>query len=162
MRIAATQRTPPWIRCLVVALLACAGCGPRVAPVTGTLKINGNPAADIEVYFVPDGEMGTKGARAAAVTDAAGHFEMDLGPTGKGALVGHHRVVLIDRLALPPVPDDRVDKEGSLPRIPRPSRVPEKYNSALNTPLRAEVEAATKNIELEVNTQKEVRKKTES
>jgi hypothetical protein len=131
-----------------VGLIAGLGCGPRVAAVQGTVKRNGTPLADIEVYFVPDGQSGTRGPRAAAVTDLEGRFRLDLGALGPGAVVGHHRIVLVDRLAVASVPDDRVEK--SRPRVPQPSRIPEKYTTATSTPLRAVVRASPQTIELEI------------
>ena len=116
------------------------------------MKLNGTPLADVEVYFIPDGQMGTRGPRAAAVTDAEGRFHLDLGKLGQGALVGHHRVVLVDRLALAPVPDEREGKAGARARGPQPSRIPERYTTATGTPLRAEVRASAQVIELDVLT----------
>jgi hypothetical protein len=118
--------------------------------VQGTLKLNGAPLSDVEVYFVPDGEKGTRGPRAAAVTDPEGHFHLDLGALGRGALVGHHRVVLVDRLALNPVPDDRVDRPGARPRGPQPSRIPAKYNAATTTPLCVEVRVEPQAVDLDI------------
>ena len=136
---------------LSAGLLACAGCGgPAVAEVSGTVKIKGAPASDVVVYFIPDGEKGTVGQRAAAVTDSEGRFQLKIGKEGKGAVVGHHRVVLIDRLSLSPVPDDRPEMAKTQPRGARPSRIPEKYNAATTTPLRAQVEPDQKTIELEI------------
>jgi hypothetical protein len=133
-----------------LTLLAGLGCGTPVAEVQGTLTLNGAPLADVEVYFIPDGEKGTRGPRAAAVTDADGHFRLDLGALGAGTVVGHHRVVLVDRLALPPVPDERVDKPGARPRAPQPSRIPEKYNAAVSTPLRVEVKTGPQTVDLDL------------
>jgi hypothetical protein len=135
---------------LLVGLIGSWGCGPRVAAVQGTLKVNSVPLAEIEVYFIPDGEQGTKGPRAAAVTDPEGHFRLDLGDLGYGAVVGHHRVVLVDRLSLPHVPDPRYDKPGTRPRSPQPSRVPSKYVTATTTPLRVDVPSTPKTIDLEI------------
>jgi hypothetical protein len=135
-------------RWLLAGLIAGLGCGPRVAEVQGTVKLNGTPLSDIEVYFIPDGQKGTRGPRAAAVTDPEGRFRLDLGTLGQGALIGHHRVVLVDRLALAPVPDERVEKARS--RGPQPSRIPEKYMTATSTPLRAEVHAYSQTIDLEI------------
>ncbi len=125
-----------WWRWLLVGLIGGLGCGPRVAEVTGTVRVNGKPLADIEVYFIPDGQQRTKGPRAVGVTDAEGHYRLDSGTLGPGALIGHHRVMLVDSLALAPVPGDR-----SRPSVPQPTRIPDKYMSATTTPLRAEVKA---------------------
>jgi hypothetical protein len=119
-----------------------------VAEVQGTVKLNGTPLSDIEVYFIPDGQKGTRGPRAAAVTDPEGRFRLDLGPLGQGTLIGHHRVVLVDRLALSPVPDERFGRARH--RGPQPSRIPDKYMTATSTPLRAEVRPSPQNIDLEI------------
>lgn len=82
-----------------VAVLAAAGCGaPRVrlVPVEGVVKINGKPAANISVQFMPDALKGGKGPTSQGTTDAEGKFRLATYDGQDGAVVGPHRAVLAD------------------------------------------------------------------
>src|SRR5438093_10817841 len=103
-----SRRISAGLLCLGIVPLGC-GQQPQIAEVQGTVKLNGKALPEVEVYFIPDGEQGTKGPRAAAVTDSEGRYRLDCGDLGQGGVVGYHRVVLVDRLSLPPVPDERID-----------------------------------------------------
>src|SRR5262245_52825147 len=81
---------------LVVALLTTVGCGaqPGTAPtarVSGTVTLNGNPIAGINVAFMP-----SSGRPASGVTDASGHFTLSTFGTGDGAVLGSHKVALAE------------------------------------------------------------------
>lgn len=84
------------MRILSVALLMCAlpflavaGCGtpkaegPELAPVSGTVKLDGKPLAEASVVF---------SRLYRGTTDANGHYELTSGDK-KGAPVGEHQVV---------------------------------------------------------------------
>jgi hypothetical protein len=83
---------------LLLGALALAGCGPRVkfAPVDGTVKINGRPAPNISVQFLPDALKGGKGPTSFGTTGADGKFRLKTSDGQEGAVVGPHRVVLAD------------------------------------------------------------------
>jgi hypothetical protein len=83
---------------VLLAGVALAGCGPRVklVPVEGTVKINGKPAANISIQFMPDAMQGGKGPTSFGTTDAAGKFRLQTNDGQEGAVVGPHRVVLTD------------------------------------------------------------------
>src|SRR5262245_49712049 len=132
-------------------LFTAAGCGgPRMADVQGTVRLNGQPLPDVEVYFIPDGESGTRGPRSAAVTNAEGRYRLESGDPNPGAVVGHHRVVLVDHRSLPPVPDERVDAQPGVRRVPQSSRIPPEYTAATTTPLRREVASGPQTIDLDL------------
>ena len=81
---------------LLAGLLAFAGCsgGPRFAPVTGVVTIDGVPYGKAVVSFQPisDGKDPNPGKGSSAYTDANGRFVL-VGTDGEaGAVVGKHRV----------------------------------------------------------------------
>ena len=69
-----------------------AGCSthgdrPEVAPVEGTVALDGQPLVDATVVFHPD-----QGKISMAKTDENGHYELVYLRDIKGAKLGHHRV----------------------------------------------------------------------
>ncbi len=92
--------------CFCAAFLACLtiGCGgsgitePDVAPVSGTVTVDGKPGVDLEVVFEPQVAVGASDAKSVggsstARTDAAGKYELKYkGADTKGAVVGNHIV----------------------------------------------------------------------
>ncbi len=76
------------------------GCsrGPQytLVPVQGSIKIDGAPAANILVQFMPDASRGTAGPSSTGTTDSQGRFELTTVDQRPGASVGSHVVVLID------------------------------------------------------------------
>jgi hypothetical protein len=95
------------------------GCGESInyeveglVPVTGTVKVDGQPVANASVLFVPAGE-GATGTAASATTDATGKYELVTGEEGqKGAKPGTYRVVISQYL-----------KDGQ-PVAPNPEKSP--------------------------------------
>jgi hypothetical protein len=78
-----------------VALCA-AGCGSgNLAPVSGRVTLDGEPAANVRVTFQPLGsaENQNPGAGSYGITDADGHYRLtQIGTKRQGAVVGKHRV----------------------------------------------------------------------
>ena len=77
-------------------VLGIGGCGSdNVAPVSGRVTLDGEPAANVRVTFQPLGsaENPNPGPGSYAVTDADGHYAVTLVGTNRlGAIVGKHRV----------------------------------------------------------------------
>ena len=128
----------PLLLPLLAFLPLLAGCGEEavpLAPVGGTVTLNGEPAAGVRVRFLPVREPnGTPYAASTGVTDERGRYELtyrakDL--EAPGAVVGPHRVLLSDYAAI----------EARDPTV-APERIPPKYSSAGSTPLRADVAEA--------------------
>ena len=92
----ATQR---WLAAgFLIGLLLC-GCGGervKLVPVEGVVKINGQPAANIAIQFLPDVLKGNKGPTSFASTDEQGKFRLKTYDGRDGAVVGPHRAVLSD------------------------------------------------------------------
>ena len=70
---------PSRVACVVVSLVAlviagCSGGGPTTYKVSGTITFEGQPVADAQVGFVPDGGGEVKPAR--GQTDASGRYTL--------------------------------------------------------------------------------------
>ena len=122
-------------RGLALALIGIAllvgGCGGSfdVAPVTGTVTLDGQPLASAEVTFQPqDGRPST------GLTDQQGRYELVYSRDSKGAMIGSHTV----RITTPTVDDD-----GN--PLPDASPLPAKYN--IESTLTAQVAAGSNTID---------------
>ena len=63
---------------------------PDLGTVTGTVTVDGKPAADLTVGFAPEGG----GRPSTGTTDAQGKYELMYNATNMGAKVGKHSVSL--------------------------------------------------------------------
>jgi hypothetical protein len=139
------------ILCLVAGIAGCGGGSGRpelvLHPVSGTVTLNGEPAAGVSVTFLPDDGGGAVQDTVAGVTDASGQFTLNVRDGEEGAPAGKYRV-LFTKLVKPdgsPVgPDEMaadVGAENALPDI---------YNNPLETPISAEVPEGGKTFEFEL------------
>jgi hypothetical protein len=149
---------------LVALAVASAGCQgkPPFAPVEGTVTQGGKPLAGVIVDFYPD--PGTRGPRStSAATDEAGHYRLRSSWGGDdGAVVGPHRVCILDASYLGGIIFDRMSKEaanakevpkgvGQLKKeVSTRPRIPPGYSLLSETPLRVEVQPGAQIIDLEV------------
>jgi hypothetical protein len=89
----------------VMLLLSCVGCGgggddfeAKLAPVSGTIKVDGKPEAGLLISFEP--LQDTSSAKASSIvgkgsigtTNAEGKYELSYGDGGAGAVIGNHLV----------------------------------------------------------------------
>jgi hypothetical protein len=105
------------ILAVVLALAGCGGSRGDLAPVKGTVKLDGQPLADALVEFVPHG---TQGVVSLGRTDAGGNYTMMATRSAVGASRGENKV----RITTFEILD-----EGGKQKVVR-ERVPTKYNSA--------------------------------
>jgi hypothetical protein len=119
------------------------------SPVEGTVTMNGRPLRDIEVVFLSDPDAGTVGPRATGTTDESGHYRLrgDVirgeRPPENGAVLGTHRVLVLDHeYAKKQLARSKAGEDAP--------RVPSRYESISETPLRAKVgpEPLVFNIEI--------------
>lgn len=77
--------------CLALVVIATAGCGPRIADVTGVVTVNGAPQPGLKLIFEPES---AKGQRAMAMTGADGGYTLGRQGLGnnKGAVTGRYTV----------------------------------------------------------------------
>ncbi len=106
---------------VVIPLTGCGGSGFKVAPVAGTVTLDGNPVGGLIVNFQPASVKGTTepGPGSYAWTDKDGHFSMALisEKDYPGAVVGKHRVTLSSPLPDQSPSDDRIPR-SSKPLLP--------------------------------------------
>jgi hypothetical protein len=112
---------------LGLALVLTVGCGgPRIAPVSGKVTLNGNPLPNALVSFNPIPKEGSSEAGPGSIgsTNANGEFTLKLTPERKGALVGRHRVAIT---AMNPGAGESDTRRPAGPR-PLVNTIPGRYN----------------------------------
>ncbi|QDV51736.1 transthyretin-like family protein [Gimesia fumaroli] len=118
---------------LMIILVGFTGCGSdnvKLASVSGTVTMNGEPLPGATVLFRPrttDDDSEAKGAAESyGKTDEAGHYELAVVMTGnRGAVVGPNDVMIsLDAFEeiLPTYDSSGKDRRG-------PNPIPENYNS---------------------------------
>jgi hypothetical protein len=141
--------------CLVVVLLGGCSAKPPLAVVEGTLTWNGAPLPGIAIQFVPDGDKGSTGPRSTAISEDNGHFILICDDNRPGAVIGHHRIVLMDSGN----PNDGARQRDPRQRpngnsVEEPAKpgkspaIPNIYQSAITTPIKREVVPGKQAIEL--------------
>jgi hypothetical protein len=147
------------IRCLLVAVAigAALGCsrGPNLAPVRGTVTLNGKPLPPCQgrISFHPE-----KGRMATAPLEADGSFVLTTFEAGDGAIVGPHKVTIkatrIVKGGSGPksVAEEAIfAKKGGARSEPRVLWiVPEKYCETATSPLTATVERPSNVIDFDI------------
>jgi hypothetical protein len=143
---------------LAAALAAAAGCQGNkspytFAPVEGTVRKDGKPLPGVIVVFWGDGDAGTRGPPSAGPTDATGHYRLHTNQGIDGALVGRHRVCILE------APAPMLAFRGRNPANNNPSKdvpaadpsgVPPGYHRREQTPLRAEVRPGEQVLDFDV------------
>ncbi len=120
---------------LLLPLLAgCGTDGPELAPVEGTVKLDGQPVAEALIMFTPVAGGRPAGGR----TDAAGHYELTYSRDAAGAMTGEHTVTISTFRAK--------DPESGTPGAPE--LVPAVYNT--KTELKKTVEAGGNVIDFDL------------
>lgn len=148
------------MRLLTVPLLICgllvlvsSGCGgggpagPDVVPVSGTVKLDGQPGAGIGVMFFPTGM--TRGTTYYANTDASGKYELQASDGKKGAPVGEYRVTC-SKYVMPDGSPFTSDGSMSPEMAGAKELLPPKYSDQSQTELKATVPAGGGTVDLEV------------
>ena len=133
---------------LAAALFALTGCGSSgLAPVTGTVTLDGKAAGGAVVAFIPTD--GTPGNGGTAVADANGKYEITTPQGKKGLPPGQYRVtVSLRRNPDGSAPDPNVPPIESQAR----ESLPPKYNDRDKTELSATVSADGKSYDFTVQT----------
>ncbi len=132
---------------LVLPLLAgCGGSGEDLAPVQGTVTLDGNPLPDALVEFeLEPGEnvyQRTSGSSSRGRTDADGRYTLKYTHDSEGALVGKHVVRITTRRMT-------IDAEGK--EVSVPERLPPQFN--LKSELTAEVKPGSNPIDFQLKLQ---------
>jgi hypothetical protein len=136
---------------VVALLLSLAGCpsgGPATVPVEGTLKIDGQPANNIGIDFVPVAQGGTTSSG----TVENGKFTLFAGVQGTpGAVVGKYKVVLRDMSSGGGAEMYGAEGSGgsSKPKVQKPP-FPAKYSDPRTSDKEVEVTAGGGPITIEI------------
>jgi hypothetical protein len=102
---------------LMMAACGCGG-GSRTVPVSGQVKLDGQPLADAHVFFRPDSKEPYPGPASYGKTDAQGRFTLRTVDDQDGAVVGPHKV----RISIP------VKAPGGNADAPPIDKLPAKYS----------------------------------
>jgi hypothetical protein len=109
---------------LILGVVLVLGCGgPNLAPVSGTVTLDGKPLAKASVTFQPNspGQL-NPGPGSTALTNEKGEYSLQQTGGGKGAIVGMHRVEISS-----PIDDGKNNPDEDRRTKPR-DRVPLRYN----------------------------------
>jgi hypothetical protein len=141
---------------LLATLAAAPGCQRErpmnFAPVEGTVTLAGKPLANVIVVFWGDAESSANTPLSSGATDAAGHYRLHTDQGDDGAVVGRHRVCILE---------GGIFRNGHAPNGERhtrlnpkdsstPSQVPLSYAYKDQTALHADVRPGEQVIDLEV------------
>ncbi len=79
---------------LPLLLLGCGKAGPKVAPVSGRVTLDGQPLADADVTFAPESAAaGSASQESSGRTDAEGRYSLKTNQDKRdGAAIGTHKV----------------------------------------------------------------------
>jgi len=128
------QLSPIAVVVLLVFASGCGSDGPDVVPVSGTIRLGGEPLSNATVLFTPV----AGGRPSAAVTDAEGRYELIYTRDREGALPGEH-VVSISTFR---------DGDPDQDQPPARERVPAQYN--VQSQLRQTVTSDTDALDFEL------------
>src|SRR5262249_40069575 len=113
-----------------------------------------------EVVFMADLDAGTQGPPTSAITDESGHYRLRTHNGDQGAVVGKHRVVLLDLEAIRgqmgsithglPLPENAKPQEDQRKPAADALRLPSSYSRFNETPLRIEVRPGLQVLDFEV------------
>ncbi len=91
---------PPVFVAALLAASLLAGCGRSVTlgEVNGTVRVDGQPLGQVFVVFIPEDPQQPQST---GVTDAEGRFKLRCNNRRSGAVVGQHRVTIVDAAVAP-------------------------------------------------------------
>jgi hypothetical protein len=123
----------------------------KFAPVEGTVTKGCKPLVNVVVLFLGDPEGGAMTPLSSGATDADGHYRLHTDQGDDGAVVGRHRVCIVEggifRQGSHPPNGERRSRPNELTASPQ---VPPSYANKNQTILRAEVRPGEQVINLEV------------
>lgn len=118
----------------------------RLGEVDGTVRLDGQPLGQVLVVFIPEDPQQPQSM---GITDAEGHFKLRCNNARFGAVVGEHRVTLVDA-AIAPGGRSRDDDEPAEGAATIPSRIPQVYSRVDKTPLRRTVAPVRQTIDIDI------------
>ena len=112
----------------VFCLISCGKKLPPLAPVSGTVTMDGVPLRGAAIYFAPQ-ESGARGVR--ATTDARGQYTLEYEPGIPGAALGEYRVRIFHFRDL--IPQDVQEGGPASPMYEAGSELPATVKAGANT-----------------------------
>lgn len=114
----------------ILCLASISGCGSReTVPVSGVVRLNGQPVADAGIVFHPE-----VGPLASGVTDSSGRYSLSTG-SADGARPGEYRVTIEKVIITGVREDETIAPEG----IKTQYIVPQRYADRKTTDQKASV-----------------------
>jgi hypothetical protein len=131
---------------LFLVLLPAGGCGgdSSVVRVTGTIRHDGKPVANLFLTFVPESGRSSWG-----VTDEEGHYKLSYDRKHEGAVRGMHRIYVQFRPRDPQ--QEMALKQGKQTLPPDVEAILAKYGNPDSTPLRREIDRDGQVIDLDLD-----------
>lgn len=130
--------------------LVLAGCGggdtPTTYPVSGVVKYDGKPLANVAITFYP-----AEGRPASGRTNEQGKFILTTFSPDDGAVAGEHRVTITPAAADAPVePGADIITDASSYAMPDPRKagIPQEYMDQTETPLQVKIPDDVKDGEI--------------
>ncbi len=125
--------------CFCLATMLGCNSEPEMGQVKGVVTLNGEPIDMVSVSFNPDSFSGNSGASSSGITNDKGEYDLSysMDPEIRGAITGPHCVVISDFAAS--------ESRGELP-----VRVPRKYRSSSDTPLKYEVKSGEQTFDIDL------------
>jgi len=130
---------------LAVSFLSGCGRSVKLGDVEGTVRLDGQPIGQVLVVFIPED---SQGPQSTGITDGEGRFKLRCNNARSGAVVGPHRVTLLDAAVAPGgrSRDDEPEEGAARPT----SRVPDVYSRVDKTPLHQSVSAGTQSVTIDI------------
>jgi hypothetical protein len=122
----------------ICATVAFTGCGNGLATVSGTVTLDGQPVGGAGKYGTVTFSRESGGALGVGTIDQSGHYNLETG-SRSGIEPGTYSVAVSIKKVDPPVNRDAMPKATSI--------APEKYASAVQSGLRADVKPGRNSID---------------
>lgn len=145
MRAAHWQTTILLFTAIVYSFSGCGGASktPKVHAVSGILTVNGQPAPNIIVHFVP-----AKGRSSTGVTDAKGAFELKYEKDVLGVVPGDHKVWIEYRPGTPA--EEMAMREGKSSLAKEVLEALQKFGTPETTPMTVKIDGPKKDLKVEL------------
>jgi hypothetical protein len=128
------------LRFLAVGMCAivCTGCGNGLSAVSGTVTLDGQPVGGPGIFGTVTFSRASGGATGVGTIDQSGHYEIQTG-SRNGVEPGAYSVAVSVKRVEPPANRDALPKATAIS--------PEKYASAAQSGLRADVKPGRNSID---------------
>jgi hypothetical protein len=134
----------------VLAIPACSGNNREIAEVEGTVLWHKKPLANAQIEFHPDNLRGTNGPRSTDMTDEHGRYTLYFDDNQPGAIVGQHRVILIEADQSTRGGKGRQRAAAEHKKAPSGPTIDSRYAKIATTPLTREVVSGKQTINFDL------------